>query len=239
MVLCYVTVCNGQAPGQAGVADSTQLNHITTNMANIYNKTVIEQSRLYNGPAFIQYPFRGVTNANFKDSVGFNNGTVNYDGIVYTHVPLIYNIDRDVLVSYLFNGFSMYTLLSEKVSAFDLLDHHFIRLLADFNSPSETGFYDELYHDKLWLLARRTKNIQEETEERTVKKYFVPKTYYYLKLKNGTTYYDVHNQGRFLNVLKDKKGELKQYLKNNKIRFKDDPEHAMVMLATYYDHLTN
>jgi len=40
-------------------------------------------------------------------------------------------------------------------------------------------------------------------------------------------------------VLKDKKKELKQYLKDNKAKLGDNDELAMAALAAYYDHLTN
>jgi len=42
-----------------------------------------------------------------------------------------------------------------------------------------------------------------------------------------------------LKLLKDKKGELQKHIKQNNIRFGDDPEFAMVKIASYYDQITN
>jgi len=207
-------------------------------MAALFNKAVTEQSRLYNGPAYIPYDFKSVTNANFQDTTAFNNGSINYDGIVYTNVPLKYDLYRDLLVSRLGNGILSYSFISEKVYAFDLLGHHFIRLQADsLNKQMDVVFYDELYYKKLQLLARRSKSLQQETTAGVLEKTFVKETDYFLK--KGNIFYNVNSQGKFFDVLKDKKKELKQYLKDNKISFSDNRERAMVILAAYYDHLTN
>jgi hypothetical protein len=236
MVFCVVVFGNNRVFAQGTATDSTQLQKISTNMIIAFNKVIGQQSRLYNGPAVNPYSFRSTTNANFKDTTVFNYGWVNYDGVVYNNIPLIYNIDRDMLESTIFNGFATYSFLSNRVSEFELLDHHFIRL-DSLNKLIKAGFYDELYHNKLLLLAKRTKEIQQESASRGAGEFFLSNNYYYLK--KGAVYYEVGSQGKILDVLKDKKKELKQYIKDNKIRYGDNPEHAMVMLSTYYDHLTN
>jgi hypothetical protein len=238
LILLYCALFgNNPVLAQDKIADSIQLRQTTANMAALFDKAVVEQSRLYNGPAFVPYKLKSETNANFQDLTDFNIGSVNYDGIVYTNVPLIYNIDRDMLVSKLYNGFSVYTLLSDMVYEFDLLNHHFVRILPDnLNKQMVAGFYDELYNGKLQLLARRVKTVQTATSLSGMKNVFYPKTDYFLK--KGGVYYNANSRVKILDVLKDKKKELKQYIKDNKVDFGDNPEPAMVMLVAYYDHLT-
>ena len=67
--------------------------------------------------------------------------------------------------------------------------------------------------------------------------YFDPAIDYYIRKNN--TYYSVSSQGSMLTILKDKKKELQQYIRANQIKFRKDPEEAMVKIASYYDHLTN
>ena len=68
--------------------------------------------------------------------------------------------------------------------------------------------------------------------------YFNAKDEYFLK--KGNTYYNLSaSQGSILKLLKDKKSELQQYIKSNKIRFRDNPEDALARIAAQYDHLTN
>jgi len=238
ILLCSAVFVQNVAVGESKIVDSTQENALKLNMANVYNKAIGQQSALYNGPAYIPYKFVSKTNANFNDTTSFSNGKVNYDGIVYTDAPLMYDLNKNLLLSHLRDGFTAYSLVSEKVYEFDLFNHHFVRILADtVNKQLTTDFYDELYNSKLRLLVHRSKKINDEINQQKVIYSFVPYNDYYLK--KGTIYYEVNSQGKFLDVLKDRKKELKQYIKDNKIRFRDDPEKAMVILATYYDHLTN
>ena len=239
VMLFFALRFNTVALAQKSSADTAQLHNVTANMADAFYKAMGERARLYNGPAVEPYEFISTTtNANFKDTTAFINGNVSYDGITYTNIPLQYNIDRDLLIAHLYNQFAQFSLLSDRVTNFDLMGHHFIRLYADsLHRLTQTGFYDQLYANKLLVLARRTKSIQQEAVSRGINKYISPKTTYLLK--KGANYYDVNSQGAFLDALKDKKKEIKQYLKDNKIRFRDNPEYAMAMIAAYYDHLTN
>jgi thermostable 8-oxoguanine DNA glycosylase len=47
----------------------------------------------------------------------------------------------------------------------------------------------------------------------------------------------VKKKGSVLDVMDDRKQELKAFLKKNKINYKDDREKAIVRLAEYYDSL--
>ena len=218
--------------------DTAQQQRTTTYTAAAFYKTIGLRARLYNGETVDPYDFVSTTNANFKDTTAYNTGNVTYDGITYNNIPLIYNIDRDLVITHLYNQFAPFSLVSNKVSSFDIWGHHFIRLESDsLNKLDDAGFYDELYSNKLVLLARRTKSIQQESISRGVAKFFVEKTTYYLK--KGGLYHEVNSQGKFLDALKDKKKEIKQYLNDNKLRYRDNPERVMAMIAAYYDHLTN
>lgn len=236
--LFCVVFYNDQAMGQGKNADSTLLHQIETNTINDYRKAVGKHSMLYNGFDFEPYPFQSTTNANFKDTLAFTSGTVNYDGVVYSNIPLIYNIHKDLVLSLLYNKLFTYSLIGDKISEFDLLDHHFIRFYPDsLNKLMVEGFYDELYNAKLQVLSRYIKDLQTENNGSTITKVFTEKDTHFLK--KGNTYYKVNSSGDFVNVLKDKKKELKKYIKDNKLNFRHDPDKAMIMVASYYDHLTN
>jgi hypothetical protein len=98
------------------------------------------------------------------------------------------------------------------------------------------GFYDELYNGKSQVLVKRSKDIQTITSG-TAENYFDLTTKYFFK-KNHI-YYSISSQGSLINILKDRKKELQQYIRANQIKFRSDPEEAMVKIASYYDHLTN
>jgi hypothetical protein len=56
-------------------------------------------------------------------------------------------------------------------------------------------------------------------------------------VRKNNTYYPISSQGSLLSVFKDKKKELQQYIRSNEIKYRKEPEDAMVKIATYYDHL--
>jgi hypothetical protein len=117
-----------------------------------------------------------------------------------------------------------------------------VRVEADsINNNSSnitTGFYDQLYSGKIEALARRAKDIQNSSSGTTAPEtYFSATNKYYFRI--GSTYYKVSSKNSVLNVLKDRKKELQQYIRKNNIRFSNDPEGAMAKIASYYDHLTN
>ncbi len=235
LVLLYCTTFSyNRVLGQNNTADSAQLRQTTASMSALFISSVGEQSRLYNGPSYVGYGFASKTNANFNDTTAFGIGAVKYDGMAYTNVPLKFDMYSDILISRVSRGELAYCLVAEKVTSFDLFRHHFIMLGADsVGKDMDPGYYDALYDKKIRLVARRTKFLQQIS---AIEQTFVKKNVYYLK--KGNTWYNVNSQSKFLDALKDKQKELKQYLKDNKINFSDNPEEAMTMLAAYYDHLT-
>jgi len=237
LIILFIASFCSHAFAQNKQADTAFAGRISENMVNYFNKAVGQQSRIFTGKQFEPYKFLSKTNANFNDTTGFTTGSITYEGVLYNNVQLIYNIERDLVVSLLYNNFSVYTLQSDKIEDFDIWGHHFIRLVPDsLNRQMDIGFYDELYQKKLQILVRREKSVQEETTTTTIHNVFIPKTNYYIK-KRGL-YYNINSQGKLLDVLKDKKKELKQFLKDKNIRYKDNPEQNMVLLAAYYDQLT-
>lgn len=243
-LLCFLSIVSiGKLFGQAAANDSSYLQASAgQTVANFY-KTIGQQSRLYNGHEYLPYDRNIHGTALYPNEVkSWEPGEVNYDGIVYRNVPMMYDVYKDVVVVLLFNKFSMYILQNNKVHDFTFDSHHFIRVDADSlnnnNSGLATGFYDQIYGGKIEILARREKNIQNSSSSAiAIETFFVAHNTYYLR--KGNAYYKVGSKKSILNLLKDKKAALQQYVRDNNIEFGDNPEYAMAKIASYYDHLTN
>jgi len=241
LIICtinIVTLTGAQA--QTATGDTTAKQKALSNAVAFFDSSIGDQSSLYNGPEYNFYDpiYKGT--AYFMDVNAFTPGSLHYDGVLYKNVPMLYDLYADKVVVLLYNHFSKFSLLSERLKSFDFLDHHFINIAADStsaNSVVSPGFYDELYVGKVQVLVKRVKNIQNNPGTTTIESYFNPVTSYYLRKDN--VYYSISGEGSFLSVLKDKKDALKQYIKANKIKFRKTPEEAMVKIASYYDHLTN
>jgi len=209
----------------------------TTIVNNFYKKIGI-QARIYNGAEYDFYNPAIQGNAYFHDANHWNTGTVFYDGYNYSNVSLMYDLYTDQVIMLYNNRLLKISLLSNKVSSFDLLGNHFIYIKTDPINNLNTGFYDELYYGKMQVLARYSKSIQTTSDiSGNIVSYFNFSKDYYL-LKNGR-YYKVNSQNSFLDLLKDHKKEIKEFIRANNIKYKDSPEQAMTRIAAHYDNLSN
>jgi hypothetical protein len=238
-----VATAAGKTFGQSAQNDTVDSQRAFNNITANFYTAIGQHSRLYSGDEYLPYDRTIKGTALYPlDAQTWAIGQVTYDGFVYKGVPLMYDVYKDLLISLLYNHFSMYSLLSERVSEFTFSGHHFVRVnangLTDDKSGIVTGFYDQLYGGKTEVLARRTKTIQNSTNQSLIlETYFIEHNDYYVK--KGNSYYKVSGKGSFLNVLKNKKPELQKYLRDNSIKFNADPEAAMARLAAYYDQVAN
>ncbi|HEY9194953.1 MAG TPA: hypothetical protein VIM77_01765, partial [Mucilaginibacter sp.] len=133
-LLCFFIVtafCSGRIYGQAAPDDTVIHRNAIAHIVDGYNTAIGQMSRLYNGPEYEFYDPLIKSNAFFLDINAFKPGTVNYDGIFYSDVPMMYDLNKDMVVVRLYNGFSKYSLLNSRVQNFDLLGHHFVYIASD------------------------------------------------------------------------------------------------------------
>lgn len=220
--------------------DSLAQKTAAQNLETYFNKSIKQQSKLFNGAFYEFYLPRITGSAYFKESQEFTKGSVVYDGFLYEDVPLLYDLYRDLVISVFYEGNFKFNLISEKVAEFKIDNHHFVYLNKELDSSKsvgKTGFYDLLYNGKIKIYSKRTKLLQEVNDTKYARQFFVSKNFYYLE--KDKTLYSFSKLGSFLSLFKKEKSEMRKYLKKNEIRFKDNPERAMVLLADYYDTLLN
>lgn len=224
---------------QQFVADSARQSQSANTLIKNYYNSIGEQAHLFNGPEYENaYPaIKG--NAFYNDVDQFAPGDVFYDGFLYKNVPLLYDINRDLLVVLLANKVSKLYLLKERVAAFNVQSHHFVSLTADSlgnQGVIAPGFYDQVYKGRCEVLVKRSKDIQSRTIYNNIENFFNPVTYFYIK--NAGSFTRVSSLGNVLKVFAGKRKELEQYIKAKQIKYKNNPEQAMVMIASYYDQIT-
>jgi hypothetical protein len=238
-LLCLFISYNSLAQ-PAAPADSSSQQNALNNTLTLFYGAIGKQSPLFNGTEYSFYDPTIKGTAYFLDQKGFVNGSVYYDRVVFTGVPMMYDLYTDQLVVLLYNHFTKIALIQSKVVSFDILDHHFVNISADTlgnNTIIESGFYDELYKGKTQVLAKRSKDIQTSSGGQSgLESYFNFKQSYYIRKNNQ--YYSISGQSSLLDILKDRKKELQQYIRSSQIKFRKSPEDAMVKIASYYDHLT-
>ena len=244
-VCCCAFGLSENSYGQTTVTDSASSANIAlANANNLFNKSIGEQSALFNGPEYYFYNpvlFKGSPNFLEKPYV---LGNVCYEGVEYRGVNLLYDLYKNELVSLLYGKFLNYKLVNKKVQNFDLMGHHFININADSlgaNSVLKGGYYDELYHGKMQVIAKLSKDLRlnvQEVGSTQMYSLFNPASME-LYLKKDGAYYHITSQDALLDVLKDHKKQVQQYIRSAKMKYRKQPDQTLVSAATYYDHLSN
>jgi hypothetical protein len=150
---------------------------------------------------------------------------------------MLYDIVKDQVIILDFQKVYKINLPADRIQQFSLLGHLFVRLTRDASGDIRTGFYDQLYSGKIALFARREKRVMEKYSNIQISKVVISGNSYYIK-KDGV-YYTIKNKSSLLSVLKNKKKDVQQYWKSNHVKFKKEPEKAMILAVKYYDQITN
>lgn len=170
----------------------------------------------------------------FFESPDKQRGTIYYTNHFFENVQLIYDVVTDKLILQHPTTPLLLSLINERVEYFTIAKHRFIRL-ADDSAVAKvisTGYYEVLVDNKVQLLARRSKQMQEkiETSHINIEFYLNDKLF----LKKGGIYYPINNKRAIVNLLSDREAELKAYSKANKLRFKKSRREADIMQLTEY-----
>ncbi|HEV8506012.1 MAG TPA: hypothetical protein VGQ53_11450 [Chitinophagaceae bacterium] len=230
-------VCILSEHATAQNANDTALRENALHAISAYYQNLGEESPLYNGSEYIEYAYTLQEGDPFFLSANFINGNINLDGMIFRDVPMLYDIVKDQLIIQDFQKVYKINLPADRVQQFFLLGHLFVRLGRDSSDQIKTGFYDQLYSGKTGLFAKREKKILEKYSNIQISKVVISQNVYYIK-KDGV-YRTIKNKSSLLAVLKNKKKEVQQYLRTNDIKFKKEPERAMIMAVRYYDQVTN
>jgi hypothetical protein len=219
--------------------DSVFYRNALHNTAALYHQSIGDQSGLYNGSRYADYPFRFRDQAHpfFKSDI-LSVGSVVYDNVLYGNAGLLYDEVSDVLIFQ--DASHRLQLVSERVSGFTLLDNNFIRILKDSLNRSgiSTGFYNLLYEGNVRVLKKEIKSIKEDVQNNTerVIRYIEVKRYYYIK--RGDRYYVVKRKKDLTEIYKDRKKEILQFIKSKKLNFKSNKDIMLAAVSAYYDLIT-
>jgi hypothetical protein len=202
----------------------------------LYTKQTGGNLLVLSGSEYIPSPVskNGFPFLNWENAV---EGAVFYDGNLYQHLKLQYDISRDALVCSNFSNSGLMRLAPEKISYFTLQQHLFVYLEPNKNMGlPKMGFYEKLVDSSITVLARREKiyNQQLNLENINISRYDSYNKYY---IKTSAAYYSVASKRDVLKVLKDQKSLLTKYISANRLSFKKYFEESLVKIATYYSGL--
>lgn len=232
---------------QISAVDSLFYEKAVQNTVAVYYQGLGDQSGLFNG---IQYAHH---TTNFKEgghpyfyATSMKEGSVVYDKVLYHNVFLSYDEVRDVLIFQ--DSKHRIQLHSDLVSAFSILDNHFIRLVKDSLNTAlvSSGFYQVVYNGNTTVLKREIKTIVEDISSASIGIVATVKAKEYFYIKKNNTYWAIKNEKDLLTLFKDREKEVQTFIKDNKLDFKNAPlstegsgfKNTLTKTAAYYDQLT-
>lgn len=222
--------------GQSSYADTSETARVTAPVKFMYDSERGDESGIYNGILYYSYSslIEGVP---FYRTGEWHKGTVLFDEIWYKDIFMRYELVSDQLIVAKDTSTGIYiSLYSPRVKEFSYSGMQFLRLNKKDASPApETGFYHILVSGKLTALRRSVKVIEEKLEANKVDRWFEEKTKYYM-LKDGI-YHHVNNKKDILSVCKDHKKEVQQFLSKKKLKYRQNPETMIVLVAGFYNQL--
>jgi hypothetical protein len=218
-------------------SDSIVYGNAAPVISKYYIGALGEHSPLYNGIHYIEYAFTLKEGYPYFESQEFMPGEIYFDGMVFHDVPMYYDLVKDIVVIQDFRKVYKIVLPADKVQQFTLSNHTFIRIEHGDDHQVKTGFYDQLFKGKISVLVKRQKKIIEKKVYPRIE-LLIDETNTYYIVKDGI-YHRCKNKNGLLDILNDKRKGIEDYFKKNEVRFKTNPERAMIAAAEYYNRSGN
>ena len=225
----------GNVLAQTDQNDSSYYDAAIRNAVVLYQQSEKDQARIMNGRQYKPYTFPFVKGFPFFLTRQFSESSIIYDGGYYDHILLLYD---EILELVILNKGVFIELINEKIEEFTIAGHKFYPLFKDSaNNLPTSGFYEILYDGNIDVYKKEKKSIVDVLS--TTEGYqaeAVEKKFYYIK--KDDRYYLVKKKADLLKVLGDKKSEIQQFIRKNKLDIKRDKDNVLPKIATYYDQLT-
>jgi hypothetical protein len=218
------------ASAQDFLPDSVVYKMALDQTINYNNSQRTKTSGLYTGSLYVRDYYR-VKGHPFFETDSLQKGDVFYNGVLFKNAELLYDLSHDNLVTKYAEDANL-VLVREKITYFKLRGHLFVA----GSDALGRGFYDLLYTGKLEILAQRKKELVPWSKSMEFDAAFSQTNNYFIY--KDSIYYKVNSKQDLMDVLKNKKDELKEFISKNKLDFKKKFEIALLRTAMYYDQVT-
>ena len=240
LIILFVT---DGAFSQQDMGDSATEAVALANSIQVYHHFLAPETGLYNGseyPFSVYYP-EPISQGNpFFHSTSFDSGTISYKGIIYSRVPLLFDVIKQELLINDPSGIYIIRLTSDQVDWFSVWGFHFIHVKA--GEPGDRGlppgFYEVLYDGKTAVYKNVLKKIKENGASATGLNTYTSNadTYYMAK---GGQFYRVKNKKTLMAVFPEKKKTLQQWMRKKQIRLKKNMDPGLIEIASWMDGAAN
>ena len=226
-----------KANAQYNESDSMLYKKAKEYAVSLYHENIKNESGLYNGSQYVVYAQTIQDGIPFFEITEPSNGNVTYWGVEYKNVPLLYDILKGEIITVVPSTNYLIKLNTEKVSSFEVLNHKFIRIAKDSSNKNiKTGFYDVLYDGQTTVYKKEIKTLNEDLSSGKLRTFILDENAFFIKKNN--VFFTVSNKSSLLDILKDKKKEVQEFIRKNKLKIRKDKDNALPKIAAFYDEIS-
>jgi hypothetical protein len=202
----------------------------------LYYKAVGQNAHIYNGYEY-RTPDKTIVGSRYYLTDAMVPISLTYDEGYYQNIPAVYDLVLDLVVINRLDQNFLISLIPEKLPAFTIQNHHFVRITTDSlrGVELETGFYERLYDGKSTVLVKHKKIIVDQTLLGISTLTYGDENIYYVRYSGK--YVAVGNKSAVLSLFKAKKSEIKTFIRKNRLNLKSEFEKTLVAVCAYYDQL--
>lgn len=222
-------------PGAFGqrVSDSATHASAVNALVSRFTETTAEQMPVYRGPEYIRsnqtvqgFPF-------FLSNLP-QSGVLEFDGVEYPGMLLSYDLTSDQVLVMLPTLRVNIIPDNERIGSFRIGEHLFVPW-RDMSGKPGRGFCDVLFRDAACVLvARRSKRVMSPPRPEDPRQ-FQEENHFYLSTGSGFTEFSGRKQ--LLQLLRDRRDEVRKLIRNVSPDFKRDPEKAYRDIIAGYARL--
>jgi hypothetical protein len=237
-LLTIFFISSYSAGAQNWKADSLAESSSLNTAINLYHHVLSPETGFYNGREYaydLYYPFKIDESHPFFLSDQFITGSVFYNDVLYPNVPLLYDIVKDELVTRDPITIYLISLNKQRLNWFTLAQRNFIRIDRNKNDNSAliTGFYEVLYNGETPLYKKNVKQIKETIEDNILSRRITDNNQYFIKI--NSQYYEVKGKKSLMTAIANRKNEINQFMRKNKLRLKRIQDDVLIKIVEYYD----
>ena len=193
---------------------------------------------LINGRPYIPVNTKA-TGHPYLDNGEFLPGTLFIKGQQFENVELKLNIEKDrlILQKELTNGIPVkFIATTSLIDSFHINNHIFVNNSLVSSELSESGFLEKLYVGKVGFYRKRIKfYLPNLSQVHPFGRYSDPDKKYYMVTEDGL--FELNTKKDFLDFFGIQKKTVKQYMKQQSIRFKKATDAQFYNLLKYCDEL--
>jgi hypothetical protein len=213
-----------QQPTQQTPNDSAAL----AKAVSLYYDHVGDEAAIYNGRAYQPHDGNLQGGDPYFGAPLSVIGSLTFDGLDYTGVPLLFDLVRNLLIVTDPKG-QLLSLYNDKVQKFSIGRHHFLQL----NIEGTPDFYELVRPGHVSFLIRRSKKIEEKIQYDALQHFITVHDAWFLDI-NGQ-YHPFSSENSLLKLLEDKKKPIRQFIRSQDIKYSDDPEKAISRIIDFYN----